>query len=463
MTQTSLKNYLIWGTLSFVIVWLNRQHFFFWDTVQLTSMHAHWFYDHHFSTFFLPEKYDSGHPPFWGLYHAGLWAIFGKSLITSHLGMWPFIFGSLVYFGKLGTLITQSPKTEVLFGLFILADPVFLTQATLVSPDIALVCFFLMAFYGSFRKKKGINWPLIVGAIGLSMVSLRGMMTLAGIGFFILLQEGWRNGLRKMLNFLPGIVVGVGFLVIHSFRNQWIGYHESSPWAASFQLVGLKGLFKNLAVLIWRLLDVGRAFIWLLMAAIWYQTRQKFPIQKFWRKLFLALSIFLLPTFILYRGLNGMRYLMPILLVIDLLFVYFIFLLRKQGSDRWIMVYMVAFLTFSMGNTWTYPPNISVSWDTTLRHIPYYGLRKKMMTFIQEKEIPITQIATSFPNTAELEIIDLNGIPHRMLAMDDPKAEFYLVSNLFNDIKRSRPNIALDQKLIQRFENKGIWIGLYRR
>ena len=463
--KLSYREYLLFAIVAFVIVWLNRNHFFFWDTVQLTSMHAHWFYEQDFSSFFLPQKYDSGHPPFWGLYHAFLWKIFGKSLITSHLAMWPFLFGSLLFAGKIGALLVKNKYAPLFFGLFLLADPVFLTQSTLVSPDIALICFFLMVLYGVLKKPAThINWPIIIGAIGLSMISLRGMMTLAGLGLFVMLDMGFRQGLRKMISFIPGILVGIGFLVIHSFHTKWIGYHAESPWADSFRLVDLKGFARNLIILVWRLLDVGRIFIWILLGFIWYRSKGLWAkeFQGRWFKAFFALSVFLLPTFLLYTGLNGMRYLMPILMIVNLLFVQAIFLLRKQGYHRWLLVFLLAFFAFAMGNTWKYPQEISVSWDTTLLHQPYFSLRKKMLTFIEQEHIPITKIATAFPNTAPLEIIDLNGINERMVAISDTSARYIFVSNIFNDMKNDF-NIFDDQmELVKQFQDGVVWVKLYR-
>jgi len=367
--------------------------------------------------------------------------------------------------GKIGTTLVQNKYAGLFFGLFLLADPVFLTQATLVSPDIALVCFFLMVLYGILRKQQtGINWPILIGAIGLSLISLRGMMTLAGLGLFVLLDAGFHKGLRKMLHFLPGILVGVGFLLVHSLHTRWIGYHKESPWAESFQLVDLKGFARNIIILVWRMLDVGRVFIWILLGFIWYRSKglwQK-EFKGRWTKVFLALSLFLLPTFLLYKGLNGMRYLMPILLVVDLLFVQAIFLLRKQGYKRWLLTYFLAFFAFAMGNTWKYPPSVSVSWDTTLLHQPYFSLRKKMMSFIQQEQIPITRIATAFPNTAPLEIIDLNGVNERMVAVTDTSANYLFVSNIFNDLKNDFNNINEQMELIQEYHDGTIWVKLYR-
>jgi hypothetical protein len=66
---------------------------FFWDTIQLASKQAHFFYETGFHSIILPNEIDSGHIPSLGIYLALLWKIMGKSLIVSHLAMLPFVMG----------------------------------------------------------------------------------------------------------------------------------------------------------------------------------------------------------------------------------------------------------------------------------------------------------------------------------------------------------------------------------
>ncbi len=71
--------------------WAVRQDPFFWDTIQLASKHAHFFYDRGGEWAVLPPEIDSGHPPALGYYLAFLWAVFGKNLATGHWAMLPFL------------------------------------------------------------------------------------------------------------------------------------------------------------------------------------------------------------------------------------------------------------------------------------------------------------------------------------------------------------------------------------
>ena len=81
-----------WICCFLLTCWVS-EHIFFWDTVQLASKHAHWYYEHEFNYFFLPETINSGHPPLFGMYIACCWQLFGKSLIISHFSMLPFLMG----------------------------------------------------------------------------------------------------------------------------------------------------------------------------------------------------------------------------------------------------------------------------------------------------------------------------------------------------------------------------------
>src|SRR5690554_1676452 len=81
--------------LGLVISHLNGVYF--WDNVQQTSREAHWFYQHQFSSFWLPGFSDGEeitgtayHFPLIGMMTAGLWMVLGQHLWVSHvfIGFW---------------------------------------------------------------------------------------------------------------------------------------------------------------------------------------------------------------------------------------------------------------------------------------------------------------------------------------------------------------------------------------
>ena len=122
---------------------LNSGNFFTWDTIQLGSKHAHWYYGNNFRDILLPDSMDSGHIPFFGFYLALSWKLFGKTLLVSHLSILPFTLG--IIWQTLILVKKYFPWYYILPAMaIILLDPTLLTQSTLVSPDILLVFFFLL-------------------------------------------------------------------------------------------------------------------------------------------------------------------------------------------------------------------------------------------------------------------------------------------------------------------------------
>ena len=161
-------------------VWLARDNVFFWDTIQLGSHQAHWYYENEFSTFILPEIIDSGHPPFFGMYLAVWWIIFGKNLMISHLAMLPFLLGMVLYLKRIGIYYGNRSSAFFLLCLFF-ADPVIASQSLLISPDVVLMFFFLMGLWSLLYNKRKI---LIIATIGLAMISMRGMMVVVMLYLF---------------------------------------------------------------------------------------------------------------------------------------------------------------------------------------------------------------------------------------------------------------------------------------
>ena len=186
-----------WGYA--ILTYLVKDHIFFWDTVQLASKHAHWYYEQNFQQFLLPQHIDSGHPPIFGLYLAACWKIFGKSLLVSHFAMLPFLLGIVCLLQKIGTYYGNEKAAKYLI-LLVLVDPFFAGQSILVSPDIVLVFAFLCSFNGIL---KGNNFSIMASTILLGLISMRGMMVTFSLYiwwcfFSIFLQKNFlKNGYKN--------------------------------------------------------------------------------------------------------------------------------------------------------------------------------------------------------------------------------------------------------------------------
>ncbi|MBL7816412.1 MAG: hypothetical protein JNL70_15435 [Saprospiraceae bacterium] len=454
--------FVAWAT------WAARTHFFFWDTVQLGSQHAQFFYNSSFSTFLLPDDMDSGHPPTFGFYLAIVWKIMGKSLENSHLAMLPFLFGIVWQAWRLGEKLLGEGWAYV-FMLLLWVNPVVASQCVLVSPDVALLFFFLMALNCLFREQKTL---LALAILGLAAVSMRGMMVVAALFFFHILKDR----LVKRIKLVPseakfathteggdfspkalffniisvatpyflGVSFAVGFFLYHFTHKGWIGYFAGSSWAESFQLVDFKGFIKNIVLLIWRLFDFGHVFVFIFILFLSLKIKRKtLPFfattQKLWL-LLCVLIVVLTPTLLAYQALLNHRYLLPIYVVACLLCVKLISDMKEWRQQMVFSIILV--LGLGSGNFWVYPQPIATGWDSTLAHLPYYHLRNSMIQYIDNQGINHSKIGTAFPNLRSFDLIDLKNTPpvQSFARLDLSKNRYVFYSNVMNELTADQLN-----------------------
>lgn len=469
--------YLLFFLLAFLATFLVKDHFFFWDTIQLGAKHALFFFQSDFQRFILPAEMDSGHPPLFGIYLAFIWKLFGKSLAVSHFAMLPFLFGIIFFIYKIGKIFLN-PAAVLVLCLLLFSDPVLASQSILISPDIVLTTFFLAALWAILQKNKVV---LFVALIPLALISTRGMMVVALLFFFdfFVQHQNWKNlrfnqfkefkNLIKIgLPYLPATLFACGYLIYHFQETGWIGYHEDSPWAVWFERVDFRGFLKNLAVFAWRLLDFGRVFIWLILFFIGWKilkSKSKFTLPQEVKKigsLLILCLLFLSPTLLIYKGLSAHRYLLPLFIVLNLLTWILIFKLIHSKKTKYIL-FSIAILGFLSGNCWIYPRQISQGWDSTLAHLPYYGLRNEMIDFIQKEKIPFQKIGTVFPNIGSFEKIELNGIEDGFVNIDFEANEYIFYSNIMNDFSDFElTELETNWLILKEMKKGGIEIILYK-
>jgi hypothetical protein len=458
--------------------WYVRYNSFFWDTVQLAAQHAHFFYETNFTTLLLPDSMDSGHPPTFGIYLALIWIIFGKSLIVSHLSMLPFLCGIIWEAYKLGEKYLGEWQA-VYFPLVLICNPIMASQAALVSPDVVLVYFFLLALNGICGQDRAYilnRFAIVIGILGLCVISMRGMMVAVLLFIFDILLD--RSKVQETLKtsrtyafikpYILGGLFGFSFLLYHYIQKGWVGYHVNSEWAEAFQRVDSQGFIKNIVVYIWRLLDFGHVWLWLIIAYAFIKIRRL----NFYKKeqsniatnfnkapnfvkisvesvkilrggifsktkeliLLLILStIILSPTLLIYKGLLAHRYMLPIYLAINFLCLKLISDLKSGKVQN--ALYALTFVGLITGNFWVYPQPISTGWDSTLAHLPYYRLRSEMLTYIDTEKINRLDIGTAFPNIRPPQLVDLqDNVPFSKI--DFEKNKYILYSNVMNDFSK---------------------------
>ncbi len=469
MRHLSIRNITLGGLLLLALLatFLVRQHPFFWDTIQLGSRHAHWYFENDFRNLLLPDEIDSGHPPAFGMYLALLWKVFGKSLAVSHFAMLPFLMGIVLLLFRIGDFFGGRENSWML-ALLAVADPVLAGQAVLVSPDVVLACFFLLGLYGILCRKPGAQ---ALGGMGLAAISTRGMMVVVALYFFGLIlnwKKSWLLPFRQALPYVPGGLLALAFLGYHYQQKGWIGYHEAMPWAPGFERAGLGGLVKNTAILAWRLLDFGRLFVWLPLGWLAYLQWKGRPVswnekirQAFW---LLAICLPLLSiTFLAYRGLHGHRYLLPAFLALTLL-LYTLLVHTPCPARIRRALFAAAFAGLLTGNLWVYPDTVSQGWDSTLAHLPYYSLRRQALDYLEEQNIPLESVGTAFPEIGPLKFKELSGEERGMREKGLARDTIIFYSNVMNDFSDAELwRLREEWTVLRSWKKGGVRVTLYLR
>lgn len=416
-----------------IAVWLlSCRHPFFWDTVQLASRQAQWYYDQHFRYLLLPDVIDSGHPSGFGMYLALCWQGFGQSLLLSHLAIFPFVI--LIILGLFRLSKNFDGYLAWVFPLLVVIDPVFLGQISLVSPDVALFAFFIWGSLGVIENRPKL---LLISSLALAIISLRGMMAVLVLYFFQVAKvqhDDWRrpvHWLRSSLPFIPAGLLTLTFLVYHAWAKNWIGFHADSPWRESFTLVGFKGMLKNGIVLAWRIVDYGRVFLVLVTLGMALKLFKALKSTPFFSLVLITLLI-QVPHFLLFQGVSAHRYLLPFYLALHLFFFSLLEQSQIKSKTKSIILGLGLF-GLASGNFWVYPSGIAQGWDSTPAHWPHFAMRKEVIQYLEQHHIPLEKVGTTFPEIGPLHWRDLNGRKDGFSSLNLAQNEYVYFSSVMND------------------------------
>lgn len=416
----------------------------FWDTVQFGSKHSLYFLDHGLGNMLLPDGLDSGHPTFFGLYLSGCLYLFGRELWVLHAAMIPFSMLFWYYVLSLSRVIFY--KESYYFIALVVLCPMVMGHIMLVSPDVVLWMALMMLIYAHITTHSRLK---TVSIILLCAISMRG----GAVAFSFFLAEYILSlrrpfiskfnallAVQKIQNYFLGVLLLLTFLIYHYYQKGWIGYHEDSPWAASFEVVNFTGFIKNIVVYIWRLLDQGMLFIYLPLVYFLYKYRWSDRVKMlsiFWIILFVVMAVLVLP----YKGLLNHRYFVPLHLVALMLIVEQV-LYRVSIAFRRMILVPVALLMVS-GCFWVYPAHIAQAWDVTPAHWGIYKVERELHKYSRDNNIKTTDIATAFPLLNTQDHLKLSRDTSMYQRIDLTSSQYVLYSNIMNDISDEQRAILL--------------------
>jgi hypothetical protein len=310
------------------------------------------------------------------------------------------------------------------------------------------------------------------GAVGLCLISTRGMMTAASLAFYeiIMAMTSGRFVLktigRTLIPYMPGALAGALFLSWHYASTGWVGFHAGSPWAPAFERPGLSGILRNILVLATRWVDFGRVGEWLVLAILLWQARRAKLSKPSCALLTLAVCVvaFISPTAILYNNLSAHRYFLPGYICLHLLIFHLVAQYDFNTTQRgWL--YSLLFIFFAAGNCIVHPRGWSMDWDATLAHLPYHNLRAETITYLDSTGVDYATVGSEFPNLNTGENLMLNGDTRHFVPKDLKTNKLIVASNIFNDFHQDdyRRMVIEQWRPVKTFSYGPVWIEVYAR
>ncbi len=434
---------------------------FFWgDSIVQSSIAAQWYYDNNFTHFFLPLEDNPGHPPFFGMYLAIWWKIFGQNLLVSHLAMLPFLLGIAWQFFYIARYFLSGKF--LLFALILFAiEPTILAQSTMVTPELPILFLFLLGIRSILYRQ--IFWQILAMCL-IVLINTRGVMLVAVLFLSEILlyfadkkaeppfREKKGAG-RLLLKYIPPGLVAIAWLFVHYFIEGWIGFNrENMPWRNSFIPVSGTGYLRNFAIFGWRLLDFGRIFMWLItgflfLKMLWHKRKNILQDKKLLQIFALLLPPLLVffPVMTRYIGTLQHRYLLPFFALFIILVIH---ILKNQNKNNTIksrsnFLFVIMVLGLLSGHFWVYPDKVSQGWEASLAHLPYFQVRDNINTYVLKNNLNKNKIATGSPNKYLLMHSDLQKGQEKYLDIDEVKYDtlsYVIYSNIFNDFADSTYN-----------------------
>jgi hypothetical protein len=435
---------------------------FFWDGTMLGSKLATWFYTQSSFSLFPPNEINPGHPPFFGLYLAGWWKLFGRNLLVSHLAMLPFVLLILLRMFQLTTFFFEGKWQSIAILAMASCGPL-LGHFYQISPDVVLVALYLSAVISALHQK---STEMAIWLLFCATISTRGILVAESLSVGIWLFT-WYHQKRVFNPFLlacfPPAIFGAIYYALHYQAMGWAIYNPEGEWAPLYQNVDLQGFVHNIAAFGLRLVDFGMVAFWGVLLLLTFRLGAKpFKTDKVLQLLLLLVImpiLFIAITQLPKANSVGTRYLLPGLVFLPLLVVYMI---QRYFQMKQFFVWMICWVSFS-GQWWTYSDKIAKNWDCTLGHIPYYQLSNNLQNYLLSQDINLQDVGSDFPLLDTPDDYNLNGITNDNYRVKDfETSQYILYSNISNGFTDAELDTLATWKPIYSTYSGGVKMVLYK-
>jgi hypothetical protein len=457
------RNYLLAAGFAFftLLTLFAWQVPFFWDVTYFAHQ-ANEFYIHGYTFSPLSSDIDTGGFPLYASWMFCCWKLFGRTLLVSHLALLPFLLGVVYEYVRLaGKYLTRPVLPYAL--LLLCLEPALTTQSILMGYDVLLLYFFLAALNAMLEKRMVIFSGILVLLAFSSMRGIFAALSIALIHCLLVYRQG-RLRPKLLIAYLPMILGVAGWAVVHKHYTGWYFFSPVREHAEE-QVLGLRDMGRQFIFISWKLVDSGRVFLWLVLGAgVWSYFRRGKQSREF--RFLLAFVVIPLIVFLALMvplsNPSSARYFLIVYAGLCLAVCYVLQDLRPAARRGLALLLALGLLS---GNCWIYPERFSNGWDTSLKVMPFFQLKKEMIAFIQKEQIPPEAIATQFPLIDNNNLCNLGGPDYQFTnALDGPLSKFhyYLHSNVCNtDLLPQIERIQPTWRLLKSVQQGQVYLKLY--
>lgn len=451
------NKYLLFAMLFFIILTIFSLNIpFFWDGTFFSQIALNIF-ERGFSHIIDTDQPDTGGFPMYSLYMAAVWKLFGKSLAISHLALLPFLCGICNEYFKLAKRFLESRYIPVAF-LFLISEPVLVTQSVLMGYDILMVFFFLFAL-NALLNNKSLLFSIALALLCLS--SMRGIF--AGISLLIIdfLINRKQNLILK--KYVPALSTIFIWAFIHHSLSGWYFF---SPQRESTHeaLLPLLSIFRQIVFILWKVCDEGHIALWLFILIVFIIRKPKDTQTILLRKLLMIPLITLMLAMSLFANPVGPKYFIIIFLLLNIFCAYMLQLIISDKLRTGISTILIIFLV--SGNFWMYPERFGNTWDSSLKVLPYFHLKGEMDDYVSSEHINPALVGTQFPLIADEKIsyLNENKVPYTNV-WSGPVSDYqyFLQTNVINtDIPSQIEDVKAHWTLLKRIKSGQVYMELYK-
>ena len=453
---------LVFSVIYTLIIIIFRDIPMFWDMSYISQI-SNLIYDNHFTSFIFSVT-DNGATPIYSIYLASLWAVFGKSLLVSHLAILPFVIGMLYQLYKLAERFIEKKYFYILF-LILLIEPTIATQTIIAGYDIVYCYLFLLGLNSIFDNKR---FLIALSVIFMPLLNLRGFSLV--IALFII---DWYINYHKYKNikklafstiaYLPSILLLIFWLLYHYKLTGWFAI--SGNREKYHNINGLERMLRNIIYISWKIADFGRVLLFLFIFLIFLKNKKTKDNKG--KTLFYIIILTVIPYIIFFLPFSypvSHRHFMVIYVISVLAFVYFVSILKKKSLRN--VLFTLTIISLLSGNFILYPERFGNGWDSSLKVLPYFKMKKEFDDYLKRSGISPSLIGTKFPMDFDNYDCYLNNNHYVFASLDTitfNKISYVTQSNISNTFTPDEINeLNNNWILIKEIRSWPVYIKLFK-